>query len=180
MPSTRSASKSLGTRLVSGEVLWKWPFNIRLECLNGLSIGKDIVGLMKQVYDQSLAKDASVPDEEMLTVHFAIKQHLKSTPEGIQTCLESAFPYPNDGLIFTPDKAYVFGPDPLIFKWQSVQCDVSSHVKPYSTEYVSFKSESFAFCGIRTSNPGNIPFLPQNSCKTAAHLKRVCQPPSFV
>ncbi|CAB4020274.1 2 -5 RNA ligase [Paramuricea clavata] len=114
---------------VSGEVLWKWPFSVRLESLGKLPIRKDIVAVMNQAStdDQSQANHKSSLVKEMLTVHCAIKGHRESTPEDILTCLNTEFPYSCDGLVFTPDKAYVFGPDPLTFKWQSeddIHCDI--------------------------------------------------------
>ena len=120
---------------VAGEVLWTWPFSLRLQSLGELSIRKDIVAVMEEASsdNQFLAS----LDSDLLIIHCAVKGHKQSTPEDIQWCLDSTFPYPCDGLVFTPDKAYLFGPDPLMFKWQSeddVHCDVASiYLDEYGT-----------------------------------------------
>ena len=111
---------------VSGEILWKWPFTLRLESLGGLSLRRDVVAIMKQAStnDQFSATLGSSPNNQTLTVYCTMKGHRQSTTEDILRCLDTEFPYSCDGLIFTPDKAYVFGPDPLMFKWQ---CEEDVH-----------------------------------------------------
>ena len=130
---------------VSGDVLWKWPFRLRLESLGKLSIRKDILAVMKQALanDQSSTNLGSSPNKQLLTIHCPMKGHRQSTPEDILRCLDTEFPYSCDGLIFTPDKTYVFGPDPLMFKWQC-EDDAQGYIRlnyvengqqPFSKEY---------------------------------------------
>ena len=87
------------------------------------------MGVMKQASasGQSLAEDMSDTGEEMLRVHYVIKEHRPSTPDDVHTCLHSSFPYSFDGLIFTLDKAHVFGCDRFLFKWRyegAIHCDI--------------------------------------------------------
>lgn len=129
---------------VSGDVLWKWPFSVRLESLSKLPIRKDIVSVMNQASadNQTSANHESDLVNEKFTIHCAIKGHRESTPEDILTCLNTEFPYHCDGLVFTPDKAYVFGPDPLTFKWQS-EDDVHCDIRLNHTDPRSYKSKVF-------------------------------------
>ena len=190
---------------VSGDVLWKWPLSVRMESLGNLSIRKDIVAVMMQalVDDQSLANHESGLSSETLTVHCIIKGHRQSTPRDILACLDNEFPYPCDGLVFTPDKAYVFGPDPLMFKWQS-EDDVHCNIRLNYTEKVSnswfgwsvcnelafcellgneiSKSEVFE-CGWNSATSSWKPLFAlcdkavQNAYKTIAHLEKMCKQP---
>lgn len=122
---------------VSGEILWKWPFSIRLESLRNLPIGQDIPAAMKQasvdVKSTANQKLHPVPDEQTnlnkLLITCVIKEYKPCTTDEVLQRLETLFqlPYPCDGLVFTPNTAYVFGPDPLLFKWQSqdsIHCDI--------------------------------------------------------
>ncbi len=169
--------------VVSGDILWKWPFSVRLGSLCRLSIRKDIVAVMKQAStdDQSSNNDKSNFLKELTRLHCAVKGHRQSTPEDIQTCLDTEFPYPCNGLVFTPDKAYVFGPDPLMFKWQSVD-DVHCDVQLDSSKNVSDKSK-VTEC---RWNPATCSWEPlfvrhdkvgANSRKTVDHLTAICQQP---
>ena len=121
----------------SGDVLWKWPFTVRQESLCKLPISKDIAAVMKQASadDKSLANrklqsvHAEGNNRNELVVNCVLKEHKPSTPDEVLKFL-GAVPQlscPSDGLIFTPNTAYVFGPDPLLFKWQredSIHCDI--------------------------------------------------------
>ena len=122
---------------ISGEVLWKWPFTIRQENLRNLPISRDIPSVMKQASADNTStanqKSQSVLVEENnlneLVVNCVVKEHQPSSPDQVLKFLRtlSHLPYPCDGLVFTPNTAYVFGPDPLLFKWQSedsVHCDI--------------------------------------------------------
>ena len=125
--------------VVSGEILWKWPFTLRLERLCNLPISQDISAVMKQASrstdDKSTSNEklGTVPDEKNnqneLLINCVVKEHKQSNTDEVLKLLRtlSQFPYPCDGLVFTPNTAYVFGPDPLLFKWQnqnSVHCDI--------------------------------------------------------
>ncbi|XP_028392639.1 uncharacterized protein LOC114517180 [Dendronephthya gigantea] len=123
----------------------------------------------------------SYDDGKMLTVHCAIKGHRPSTPDDIQRCLQSAFPYPFDGLIFTPDKAYIFGRDPLMFKWQNeddLHCDLQ--LNPTGD-----KSDSFDVFKCRwnaTKSSWDALFVrydkdAPDSVDIVAHLEKICQQP---
>ena len=188
--------------VVSGDILWKWPFSVRLENLGRLSIRKDIVAVMKQASadDQSSGNHESGLSSETLTVHCVIKGHRQSTPGDILACLDTAFPYSCDGLVFSPDKAYVFGPDPLMFKWQSeddVHCNIRFNYTENATNPCSdesalsscvslfnnhSKSEVFE-CGWNSAINSWKPFFArcdkavQNADKTIAHLEKICQQP---
>ena len=119
---------------IAGDVLWKWPFTVRQESLCKLPISKDIAAVMKQASadDKANQKLQSVHAEgnnqNELVVNCVLKEHKPSTPDEVLKFL-GAVPQlscPCDGLIFTPNTAYVFGPDPLLFKWQSeysIHCD---------------------------------------------------------
>ncbi len=122
---------------ISGEVLWKWPFTIRQENLRNLPISRDIPSVMKQASADNTStanqKSQSVLPEESnlneLVVNCVVKEHKPSSPNQVLKFLRtlSHLPYPCDGLVFTPNTAYVFGPDSLLFKWQSedsVHCDI--------------------------------------------------------
>mgnify|MGYP002803881544 CR=1 FL=1 len=115
---------------ISGDILWMWPFTVRQESLQKLSLSKDITAVMEQVCTDS--KLQSVYEEnspKKLLVNCVLKEHTPSVPDDVLKFLGavSQHSYPCDGLIFTPNTAYVFGPDPLLFKWQSedsIHCDI--------------------------------------------------------
>ena len=111
---------------ISGDVLWKWPFTVRQASLCKLPISTDIAAVMKQAHDDSSAEENSLNE---LVVNCVLKEHKPSTPDEVLTFLGAVpqLPCACDGLIFTPSTAYVFGPDPLLFKWQSqdsAHCDI--------------------------------------------------------
>jgi hypothetical protein len=107
---------------ISGNILWMWPFDVRQESLHKLSISKDITAVM----DQASANVKCAEEESLdnLVVHCVLKEHKPSIPDEVLKLLGalSQQSYPCDGLIFTPNTAYVFGPDPLLFKWQREDC----------------------------------------------------------
>ena len=112
---------------VSGEIVWKWPLSVRLKSLGKLPTRKDILTVMKEASANDQSSLVENSDPQKLTIHCSVKGHRQSTPEDIKRCLDTNYPYACDGLIFTPDKAYVFGPDPLMFKWQSeidIHCNI--------------------------------------------------------
>ena len=168
---------------LSGEVLWKWPFSVRLQSLGELSVRKDIMAVMKQALSDN--QSSASLNSDLLIIHCAVKGHRKSTPEDIQRCLDSTFPYSCDGLVFTPDKAYHFGPDPLMFKWQSeddVRCDVP-HVLQYNLlGYPTDTSEMYE-CRWNSATSSWIPLYVHsgkyrpNCGKTVAHLEKICKQP---
>ena len=131
---------------VSGEILWKWPFRLRLESLGRLPLRRDVVAVIKQAStnDQFSATHGSSPNKQTLTVYCTMKGHRQSTTEDTLRCLDVEFPYSCDGLIFTPDTAYVLGPDPLMFKWQSeddVHCDIRLNYLEKSSDALSNEPE---------------------------------------
>ena len=122
---------------VSGDILWKWPFTSRLESLCSLPVSQDIPAVMKKASadDKSTVNKElqSVSDEKNnvneLFIYCALKEHKPCTTNEVLKFLRnlSQLPYPCDGLVFTPNTAYVFGPDSLLFKWQSqdsIHCDI--------------------------------------------------------
>jgi hypothetical protein len=114
---------------ISGDVLWKWPFTVRPASLCKLPISTDIAAVMKLASadndssaDQKLQSfHAEENSLNKLVVNYVLKEHKPSTPDEVLKFLGAIpqLPCPCDGLIFTPSTAYVFGPDPLLFKWQS-------------------------------------------------------------
>ena len=142
-PKTTSSLKtnvflSFDVLALAGEILWKWPFSERRVALSQLPISKDVGAVLKEASSDGLAtpekKLEAAPKEgfgtEKLAVNVTIKEHYKSTANAIFSCLSSSknVPYPCDGLVFTPDTPYTFGPDPLLFKWQPeglIHCDIS-------------------------------------------------------
>ena len=142
-PKTTSSLKtnvflSFDVLALAGEILWKWPFSERRVALSQLPISKDVGAVMEEASSDGLAtpekKFEAAPKEgfgtEKLAVKVTIKEHYKSTADAIFFCLSSSknVPYPCDGLVFTPDTPYTFGPDPLLFKWQPeglIHCDIS-------------------------------------------------------
>ena len=170
----------------AGDVLWRWPLSVRLQSLGELAVRKDIIAVMKEASSDNISSP-SVSSDPRLTILCALKGHRPSTPEDIQRCLDSTFPYSCDGLVFTPDKAYLFGPDPLLFKWQrqdDIHCDLQlSHViqrNPFklltNTSEVSecrwnSATKSWVSLYVRNDKAG------PNLDKTVAHLKKICQQP---
>ena len=128
---------------VSGDVLWKWPLSVRLESLRKLPMRKDILSVIREASADDQSSFVQNSDPQKLTIHCSVKGHRQSTPEDIKRCLDTKYPYACDGLIFTPDKAYVFGPDPLMFKWQS-DIDIKSVI---SNPEVFEKQESTSASG---------------------------------
>jgi hypothetical protein len=114
---------------ISGDVLWKWPFTVRPASLCKFPISTDIAAVMKLASadndssaDQKLQSfHAEENSLNKLVVNYVLKEHKPSTPDEVLKFLGAIpqLPCPCDGLIFTPSTAYVFGPDPLLFKWQS-------------------------------------------------------------
>ena len=188
---------------VSGEILWKWPFTLRLESLCNLPISQDISAVMKQVsQDDKPANNQKlqpVSDEKnnlnKLLINCVIKEHKSSNADEVSKCLEtlSQLPFPCDGLVFTPNTAYVFGPDPLLFKWQSqdsIHCDIQvKDLKPYkwigATQLHpdSISDNDIVECEWNQSKITWDPlFLRQdksapNSDETIHHVKKICQQP---
>ena len=129
---------SFDVLVLAGEILWKWPFSERRVALSQLPITKDVGAVMEEASSDGVAtsqkKSEAAPKNdfgtEKLAVKVTIKEHYKSTADAIFFCLSSSknVPYPCDGLVFTPDTPYTFGPDPLLFKWQPeglIHCDIS-------------------------------------------------------
>ena len=167
---------------VAGDVLWKWPFSLRLQSLGKISIRKDIIAVIKEA---SSSNQSSASLNSDFIIHCAVKGHRQSTPEDIQRCLDSIFPYSCDGLVFTPDKAYHFGPDPLMFKWQSeddVHCDIQLAVTRNLLKLRINTSEVHE-CHWSSATSSWTPIYIRrdkarpNSDKTVAHLKKICQQP---
>ena len=165
---------------VAGDVLWKWPFSLRLQSLGKISIRKDIIAVIKEA---SSSNQSSASLNSDLIIHCAVKGHQQSTPEDIRRCLDSTFPYSCDGLVFTPDKAYLFGPDPLMFKWQSeddVHCDIVVRRDPFESlintsevHECRWNSATSSWVSLYIRRDKARP----NSDKTVAHLKKICQQP---
>ena len=166
----------------AGDVLWRWPFSVRLQSLGELSVRKDVIAVIMEA-SSDIQLSPSVSSDPRLTVHCALKGHRKSTPRTILTCLDTAFPYPSDGLVFTPDKAYLFGPDPLLFKWQSeddVRCDIqpSRVIQPFQ-----LLNKEVIECRWNSATKSWVPLYVRsdkarpNSDKTVAHLRKICQQP---
>ena len=112
---------------VSGEVLWKWPFTLRQESLDKL-LNEDTAAVMTHTSDRKKSKSVPVNTDEQneYLVKLEVNQHKPSTPDEVLKCLSDRSPYPCNGLMFIPNTAYVFGSDPLLFKWQndnSLECD---------------------------------------------------------
>ena len=60
-------------------------------------------------------------NQGIIRIFVARKKHLQSTPQQIKLYIENFDSFEAgsiDGLIFTPNMAYTFGPDQFIFKWQ--------------------------------------------------------------
>ena len=168
---------------VAGDVLWRWPFSVRLQSLGELSVRKDIIAVMKEA--SSGNQSSASLNSKLLIVHCAVKGHRQSTPEDFQRCLDCTFPYSCDGLVFTPDKAYLFGPDPLMFKWQSeddVHCDIQLVVRRDPFKPLTNTSEVHE-CRWNSATSSWVPLYIRrdkarpNSDKTVAHLKKICQQP---
>ena len=169
---------------VAGDVLWRWPLSVRLQSLGELSVRKDIIAVIKEASSDN--KSSPSVNSDLLTVHCALKGHRPSTPEDIQKCLDSTFPYSCDGLVFTPDKAYLCGPDPLMFKWQSeddVRCDIQYDLQSNAFEFDDvYKSEVFE-CRWNSATYSWVPLYVCNSKdrphsgKTVAHFEKICKQP---
>ena len=169
---------------VAGDVLWKWPFSLRLQSLGKISIRKDIIAVIKEA---SSSNQSSASLNSDLIIHCAVKGHQQSTPEDIRRCLDSTFPYSCDGLVFTPNKAYLFGPDPLMFKWQSeddVHCYIQLVVKRNLLKlHTSDNTSQVHGCRWNSATSSWVPIYIRrdkakpNSDKTVAHLKKICQQP---
>ena len=116
---------------ISGDILWMWPFAVRHESLLKLSLCKDISAVVEQACTDSKLQSVCVEENNLsrLMVNCVVKEHKPSVPDEVLKFLGavSQHSYPCDGLIFTPNTAYVFGPNPLLFKWQSedsIHCDI--------------------------------------------------------
>ena len=191
---------------VSGEILWKWPFTLRLESLCNLPISQDISAVMKQVSQNDKPADNQklqpVSDEKNnlneLLINCVIKGHKLSNADEVLKRLGSLsqLPFPCDGLVFTPNTAYVFGPDPLLFKWQSqdsIHCDiqVKNLISGIRTCAVQLDSDSFSENDIvecewnQSENAWDPLFVRQdksapNSDETIYHVEKICQQPYTV
>ena len=173
---------------VSGEILWKWPLSVRLKRLNKLPMRKDILKVMKEASADDQSSIVQNLDPQKLTIHCSAKGHRQSTPEDIKRCLDTEYPYACDGLVFTPDKAYVFGPDPLMFKWQSendIHCDILIKFSKTSfgiSHYGHDNSEVFE-CRWNSVTRSWLPLFARtdkdasNSDKTIDHVQRMSEQP---
>ena len=199
---------------LSGLAVWKWTFTERRDTLIHLAISKGIEAAMEQAScnnmsaaDQTLQKATGGENEtETLAVNVVIKEHHQSTTDSILFCLGLSrnIIYPCDGLVFTPNIPYNFGPDPLLFKWQpegSIHCDIAHNdLQSNKRRCNKFLTSSLSFIAettVRASTLCNVimecqwdkenrawdPLFERpdkvapNSDEIIDHIERICQQP---
>lgn len=202
---------------LSGQVMWKWPFTERREALGQLHISKDVAVVMKmESGDKRTTLDLKSEilhekenNTEKLAVTVVMKEHFHSTAATILSCLSTSSNavYLHDGLVFTPDTPYTFGPDPLLFKWQPedlIHCDIAcedlesgkrrcisilslnrflSKTKTTSLEYSLYRDSGIMECQWNQKmNSWDPLFLRHdkqtpNSDETIDHVEKICRQP---